>query len=142
MAIYMRHRHPYQPFQPTNWTRTVICSLQEYTYSQWMDWNSHLHGINHAASQALQRQTLQKQITKAYNNIPSIPGDKQHFTFALPITERLLQPTAYLNAWLLQYQAGQHRLSKNLKQEQQNRSTITKFLIAQTTGQRPAEPPD
>ena len=107
-----------------------------------MDWNSHLHSVDHAASQALQRQTLQKQITKAYNNISSIPGDKQHFTFALPITERLLQPTTYLNAWLLQNQAGQHILSNILKQEQQNRGTITKFLIARTAGRHPAEPPD
>jgi hypothetical protein len=107
-----------------------------------MDRNSHSHGTDHAASQVLQRQTLQKQITDAYNNISSIPDDEQHFTFALPITERLLQPTTYLNAWLLQYQAGQHRLSNILKQEQRNRGTITKFLIAQTTGQRPAEPPD
>ena len=107
-----------------------------------MDRNSHLHGVDHAASQALQRQTLQKQITEAYNNISSIPGDEQHFTFALPVIERLLQPNAYLNAWLLQYQAGQHRLSNILKQEQQNRGTITKFLIAQTAGQRPNKPPD
>jgi hypothetical protein len=99
-----------------------------------MDQDSHSHGIDHAASQALQRQTLQKQITKAYNNISSIPGNKQHFTFALPITERLLQPTANLNAWLLQYQAGQHRLSNILKQEQRNRGTITKYLIARTAG--------
>jgi hypothetical protein len=107
-----------------------------------MDWNSHSHGIDHAASHALQRLTIQKQMTKAHNNISSIPGDKQHFTFSLSLTEKLLQPTANLNAWLLQYQAGQHRLSNILKQEQRNRGTITKFLIAQTAGRRPAEPPD
>jgi hypothetical protein len=99
--------------------------------------------VDHATSpQALQRQIIQKQITEAYNNVSSIPGDKQTFTFALPIAERLLQPTAILNAWLLQYQAAQHRVSNILKQEQQNRSTINKFLIARTAGQCPAKPPE
>ena len=130
MATYMHHRHSQQPFQPTNWTRTVICSLQEYIYSQLMAQNSHLHGVDLAASQALQRKAIQKQITEAYNNVSSIPGDEQPFTFELPITETLLQPTTNLNAWLLQYQVGQHRLSNILKQEQQNCDTITKFLIA------------
>ena len=142
MATYMCHRHPHQPFQPTNWTRTVICSLQEYRYSQWKGRNSHLHRAGHAASQALQRLNAQKLITKAYNNITSIPGNEQPFTFELPIKERLLQPAANLNAWFLQYQAGQHRLSKIFKQEQQNCGTITKFLIAQMVGQRPTVPPD
>jgi hypothetical protein len=68
--------------------------------------NSDLHGVDHAASQALKRQTIQKQITEAYNNVSFIPGNEQPFTFELPITETLLQPTTNLNAWLLQYQAG------------------------------------
>jgi hypothetical protein len=95
-----------------------------------MERNSHLHGVDHATSQALQRLTIQKQITEAYSNVSCIPGDMQTFTFSLSFMERLVQPTANLNAWLLQYQAGQHRLSNILKQEQQNRGTITKFLIA------------
>jgi hypothetical protein len=142
MATYMCHRHPYKPSQPKNWTRTVICSLQEYTYGQLMERNSNLHGVNHAASQVLQRLTIQKQITQAYSNVSSIPTNKQTFTFALPNTVRLLQPTANLNAWLHQYQAGPHRLSNILKQEERNRGTITKFLIARMSGRRPAEPPD
>ena len=142
MATYMRQRHPHKPFQPKSWTRTVIRSLREYTYSQWMGRNSHLHAVDHATSQALQRQTIQKQITEAYSNISSIPGNEHTFTFVLSITERLLQPTAYLHPWLLQYQAGQHRLSNILKQERRNRGTITKFLIARTAGRRPAKPPD
>jgi hypothetical protein len=92
--------------------------------------NSHIHGVNHATSQALQRLTIQKQITDAYINVSSIPGNEQTFTFSISLMERLLQSTANLNAWLLQYQAGQHRLSNFLKQERQNRSTITEFLIA------------
>jgi hypothetical protein len=130
MAAYMRQMHPHKPFQPKSWTRTVICSLQEYTYSQWMERNSHLHGVNHATSQALQRLTIQKQITEAFSNASSIPVNDQTFTFSLSLIERLLQPTANLNAWLLQYQARQHRLSNILKQERRNRGTITKFLIA------------
>ena len=117
MATYMCHRYPHKPFQPKNWTRTVIHILQEYTYSQWKERNSHLHGVNHAAFQALQRLTMLKQITEAYSNVSSIPGDEQPFTFSLSIMERLLQPTTNLNAWLLQCQAGQYRLSNILKQE-------------------------
>ena len=118
------------------------CSLREYTYSQWMERNSHLHGVDHATSQALKRLNIQKQITEAYSNVSSIPGDEQTFTFSLSLMERLLQPTANLNAWLLQYQAGQQRLSNILKQERRNRGTITKFLISRTAGRRPAKPPD
>ena len=139
---YMRQRHPHKPFQPKSWTRTVVCSLREYTYSQWMERNSHLHGVDHATSQALKRLNIQKHITEAYSNVSSIPGNEQTFTFSLSLMERLLQPTANLNAWLLQYQAGQHRLSNILKEERQNRSTITKFLIAWTAGRCPAKPPD
>ena len=128
--------------QPTNGTRTRIQSLREYTYSQWKERHSHLHGVDHVTSQALQRLTIQKQITEAYSNVSSIPGNEQTFTFSLSIMERFLQPTANLNAWLLQYQTGQHRLSNILKQEKRNCSTITKFLFAQTAGQHPAKPPD
>jgi hypothetical protein len=76
MAAYMHHRHLHKPFQLKSWTRIVICSLQEYTYSQWKERNSHLHGVDHATSQALQRLTIQKQITEAYSNVSSIPGNE------------------------------------------------------------------
>ena len=142
MAQFMHHRHPHQTFQPANWTRTVIRYLREYSYSQWTERNSHICGINQAASQALHRQALQQKITEAYNNIPSIPSNKQPFTFDTPLTTRILQPTTLLRAWLLQYQAGQHRLSRLLKQEQCNQGKITKFLIICTTGRCTTNPPD
>ena len=142
MALFMQHRHPHQTFQPANWTRTVIRSLREYSYSQWTERNSHIYEIDQAASQALHRQALQHKVTEAYNNISSIPSDKQSFTFDTPLTTRILQPTTLLRVRLLQYQAGQHRLSSLLKQEQRNPGKITKFLIARTTGRRPAKPPD
>ena len=94
------------------------------------------------ASQEICRENAQQQITTAYHNKPSIPGNEQSFTFGTPLIDRLIQPTSLLNAWLLQYQAGQHRLANQLKQEQRNQGRITKFLIAQTTGQRPPTPPD
>ena len=47
-------------------------------------------------------------------------GDKQSFTFGSPLTIRLLLPNSVLNAWLLQYQVGQHRLSNIFKQEHHN----------------------
>ena len=142
MALFMHHRYPHQTFQPANWTRTVIRSLREYSYSQWTDRNSHIYGINQAALQALHRQALQQKITEAYINIPSIPSNKQPFTFDTPLTTRLLQPTTILREWLLQYQAGQHRLCCHLKQEICNWDTITKFLTAHMTGHCPAKPPD
>ena len=142
MALFMHHRYPHQTFQPANWTRTVIQSLREYSYSQWTERNSHIYGIDQAASQALHRQASQQKITEAYNNISSILSNKQSFTFDTPLTTRILQPTTLLRAWLLQFQAGQHRLSSLLKQEQCNWRKITKFLIARTTGRRPAKPPE
>ena len=138
----MHHWHPHQILQHANWTRRVIQSFREYSYSQWTERNSHIYGINQAASQALHRQALQQKITEAYNNISSIPSNEQSFTFDTPLTTRILQPTTLLRVRLLQYQAGQHRLSSLLKQEQCNQGKITKFLIACTTGHRPAKPPD
>ena len=60
MALFMHHQHPHQTFQPANWTRTVIRPLTEYSYSQWTVRNSHIYGIDQAASQALHRQELQQ----------------------------------------------------------------------------------
>ena len=135
---------PHLVYQPgaTSWTRRVIRSLREYTYSQWKERNSHIHGVDLKASQAIRRKHTQQQITTAYHNKSTIPGDEQSFTFATPLIDRLKQPTSLLNAWLLQYKAGQHRLANQLKQEQRNQGKITKFLIARTTGRRPPTPPD
>ena len=58
MALFMHYCHPHQTFQPANWTRTVIRSLREYSYSQWTERNSHIYGIDQAASHALHRQAL------------------------------------------------------------------------------------
>ena len=129
-------------FKPTSWSHTVICSLREYAYSQWKEHNSHTNGVDLKAFQALQRQHAQQQITTAYHKKPSIPCDKQSFTFGIPLTDRLLQPTSLLNAWLLQYQARHHRLTNQLKQVQCYQGKITKFLIAWITGWRLPTPPD
>ena len=134
MTTYMHHWYPNQAFKPTSWTRKVICSLREYAYSQWKERNSHIHGVDLKASQALCRKHAQQQITTAYHNKSSIPGDEQSFTFGIPLTVRLLQPTTLLYALLLQYQARQHQLANQLKQEQCNCGKITKYLIAWTTG--------
>ena len=58
MALFMHHQHPHQTFQPANWTRRVIWSCREYSYSQWTERNAHIYGIDQAASQALHRQEL------------------------------------------------------------------------------------
>ena len=127
MTTYMHHWYPKQAFKSTSWTCTVICSLQEYAYSQWKERNSHIHGMDLKASQALHRKHAQQQITTAYHMKSSIPCDEQSFTFVIPLTVSLLQPTSILNAWLLQYQAGQHWLANQLRQEQCNQGKITNF---------------
>ena len=60
MTTYMHHWYPNQAFKPTSWTSTVICSLQEYAYSQWKERNSHIHGVDLKASQALCRKHAQQ----------------------------------------------------------------------------------
>ena len=142
MTTYMHHRYPNQAFKPTSWTCTVIHSLQEYAYSLWKERNSHIHGVDLKTSQELQQQHVQQQITTAYHKKSSIPCDEKSFSFGTPLIDRLIQPTSLLNAWLLQYQAGQHRLANQLKQEQHNQGKITKFLIARATGRRLPTPPD
>ena len=102
MTTYMHHRYPNQAFKPTSWTCTVICSLREYVYSQWKECNSHIPGVNFKASQALQWQHVQEQITTEYHKKSSVPWDKQSSTFGIPHTNRLLQSTCLLNTWLLQ----------------------------------------
>ena len=89
----------------------------KYTYSQWKECNSHIHRMDLKASQSIQRKHAQQQITTAYHNNSSIPGDEQSFTFGIPLTDRLIQPTSLLNAWLLNTKqdntSWQTNLSKN-----------------------------
>ena len=120
----------------------TIQTLREYTYSQWVAHNNFVHGATHSASQAIHRISLITQITEAYNNSSSIPIDELSFTFCIPLTLQLEQNTNILEAWLLQFQAGQKRLANILKQERSNQSKITKFLISRTQGRRPEKPPD
>jgi hypothetical protein len=82
------------------------------------------------------------QITEAYNNSSSIPIDELSFTFGIPITLQLEQNTNIMEAWLLQFQAGQKRLTNILKHERRNQGKITKFLISCTRGRCPEKPPD
>ena len=75
------------------------------------------------------------EITTTYNNISFIPEDEQSFSFGIPLTLSLLQPTSPLNVWFLQYQAGQqHMLPNILSEEHCNCGTITKLLISCTSG--------
>ena len=46
MTTYMHHRYPNQAFKPSSWTHTVICSHRKYTYSQWKECNSYIHGVD------------------------------------------------------------------------------------------------
>ena len=82
------------------------------------------------------------QITEVYNNSSSIPINKLSFTFGIPLTLQLEQTTNIMEAWLLQFQAGQKRLTHILKQERHNQGKITEFLISYTHGCHPEKPPD
>ena len=68
MSTYMQYRHPYNTFKPTQWTRTLIWSMCEYTYSQWIDHNNVIHGANLTASRATLWLSLMTHIAEAYNN--------------------------------------------------------------------------
>ena len=78
----------------------------------------------------------------AYNNSSSIPIDELSFTFGIPLTLQLEKNTNNMEAWLLQFQADQKRLTNILKQEHHNQGKITTFLVSRTRGCSPEKPPD
>ena len=82
------------------------------------------------------------QITEAYNKSSSIPIDELSFTFGILLTLQLEQTTNIMEAWLLQFQAGQKCQANKLKPECHNQGKITKFLISCTCGCHPEKPPD
>ena len=131
MAYYICKLHPHHPFQPASWTRTDICSLQEYTCSQWSMCNSFIYRVNQAAPQALHRLSIHQ-------------SDMQHImAYQQYQLTRLHQLTAPLNPQHLQDQAGEHILTSILKQEYHDCSgTITKYFMECTAGMCLAEPPD
>ena len=141
MSTYMQYRAPHNTFKPTQWTRTLIQTLHEYTYSQWTDCNNAVHGATLTASWATHRLSLKTQIKEAYHNSTTIPVDELSITFVIPLTLQLEQSTATMEAWLLQYQAGQKRLANILTQERRKQGTITRFLISRTRGCCPVKPP-
>ena len=141
MSTFMQYRAPYNTFKPTQWTRTLIRTLREYTYSQWIDRNDAIHGATLTASRAKHRLSLKTQIQEAYHNSSTIPVDKWSITFGIPLTLQLEQTTTNMEAWLLQYQAGQKCLANILIQERQKQGTITRFLITCTQGCCPDKPP-
>ena len=136
MSTFMLYRIPYNTFTPSQWTRTLIWTLQEYTYSQWIAHITFVHVAIHSAARATHRHSsLITQITEAYNNSSSIPINKLSFTFGIPLTLQLDQTTNIMEAWLLQFQASQKCLANVLKQEHSNQEgKITKLLISCTHG--------
>ena len=86
MSTFMQYRVPNNTFKPSQWTRSLIWTLQEYTSSQWIDCNTFVHGATHSASRATHRLSLMTQITEVYNNSSSIPIDELSFTFGIPLT--------------------------------------------------------
>ena len=141
MSTYMQYRAPSNTFKPTQWTRTLIQTLHEYTYSQWIDRNEAIHGATLTASRAKHRLSLKTQIQEAYHNSSTILVDEWSITFGIPLTLQLEQFTAAMEAWLLQYQTGQKRLANILTQERRKQGTITRSLISHTRGCCPDKPP-
>ena len=107
MSTYMQYRAPNNTFHPTQLTRTLIRTLRNYIYSQWTDQNNTVDMATLTASRATHRLSLKTQIKEAYQNNATIPIDKWSITFGVPLTLQLEQTTANMEAWLLQYQAGQ-----------------------------------
>ena len=134
MATFLHHWHPHQLFQSVSWTSAIVWSLWEYTYSQWKECNSHIHGVNLKASRTIDQQSMQEQITTGYHNLSSIPNDKQSSTFSIPHTTSLLQPFSLSQQCLAHAIPG---LTTQVFKQTRSRSfqpcMSTIFLISQTT---------
>ena len=98
MSTFMMYRVPKNTFKPSQWIRTLIQTLQEYTYSQWIARNNFVHGAAHSSAKATHMLSLMTQSTEAYNNSSSIPIDKLSFTFGIPLTLQLEQTTNIMEA--------------------------------------------
>ena len=104
-----------------------------WVYIQPMDWlQDAVHGATLTASMATHNLSLMTQITEAYHNSSTIPIGKWSITFGISLTLQLEQTTVTMEAWLLQYQAGQKHLANILTQEHHKQGTITRFLISHT----------
>ena len=132
MSTYMQYRALHDTFEPTQWTRTLIRTLCECTFSQWTDCNNAVHGATLTASRATHRLSLMTQIKEVYHNSSVIPIDEWSIIFGIPLTLQLEQTTATMEAWLLQYQSGQKHLANFLTQEHRMQGMITIFLVSHT----------
>ena len=90
----MQYRDPYNTFRSTQWTRTLIWTLHEYTYSQRIDYDDTVHGATLKASKTTYRLSLKTQIKEAYHNSSTIPVDEWSITYGIPLTLQLEQTTA------------------------------------------------
>ena len=115
LPLIRRYKVPYSVL-PSQWTRTLTQTLWQYTYSQWIVCNTFVHGPTHSAFRATHCLSLMTPITEAYNNSSSTPIDELSFTFGIPLTLQLEQTTNIMEAWLLQFQAGQKDQANILKQ--------------------------
>ena len=141
MSTYMQYRALYNTFKATQWTRALIWTMHEYTYWQWIDCNYAVHGATLTACRATLYLSLMIQITEANWNSSKISIDKLSITFGILLALQLEQTIITMEAWLLQYQAGQKHLALILNQESSKHDTITWFLISCTWGYCPDIPP-
>ena len=93
ISTYIQYRAPYNTFQPTQWTRTLVWTLRKYTYSQWTDRNNTIPEATLKVSRAMHRLSPMTQIIEAYHYSTTIPIDKLSITFGSPLAVQLEQTT-------------------------------------------------
>ena len=123
MSTFMLYRVPNNTFKPSQWTKTIIWTLQEYTYSQWISHNTFVHGATHSASGATLRLSLMTQITEAYNIIFSIQSMNchSHLVFCLHSSQ-----SKTLTLWKLG--SFSFKLAKRDQPIYSNKSAVTKAI--------------
>ncbi len=129
-------------FQASNWLCIIIWALHSYTYSQWTERNSTMHGATSQDNYVLQRQSLQHDVTAAYHNQASVPSSTQGHLFDLSLLLRLDQNNSDLQQWLQSYRLNQLLVKNQLRQECRSLGSIRRFLISRAEGRRPSTPPD
>ena len=80
MFTNMLYSIHYKPFQPSCWISTVFHTIQEYTYSQWIEHNTFVHQATLSGTSANHRYSYATQITEAYNSSSSIGFHKNAVT--------------------------------------------------------------
>ena len=142
MTTYMHHCHPHQLFQPENWTRTILCWLENTNTV-----NCHYTTLTSIVSTKLHlKYFTDSPLLKKYLKHPTKYHQFQPTRTSSPSTFYLQGDTS--NQLLSSMHASfpvlgwATQVTNILKQEHCIHGTITKLLIAHTTRRWPSESPD